>query len=232
MSEQFETFLTMARQMQFQDRLDPVAFLAELPTRQSIIAAMTRWDLIYHNISHAVEIGHIEFIESGSNWSFDDMLFHYLFSFYHDVVYIQGHKDNEEKSADRFVSDSYTLFSPQTRADYQPVIRDVEKAIRLSANHFQESAFSVNDRIARALDADLAGLAGAPSLFNLNSMKLRAEHAKLSDEAWREGRKNWLASVSGKRIFRTDVNGREARAQENIKNDLALMESGHGTILT
>jgi predicted metal-dependent HD superfamily phosphohydrolase len=205
----------------------PAEFLARLPTREKVIDMMTEKVRIYHNLSHAMDLARLAFCDYKDNLSTeDDLRFHYYAAFYHDIIYVPGAKDNEEKSISEFIKDLDVIFQSHYHGDAS-IIDDVLQAIRLSANHFQEKAYSetVSKRVRQFLDYDLYGLAAPKAEYQINTQKIRLEFNEVSPKDWTAGRKAWIkSSFAAPRIFRFNSHKEDA-AQRNLALELASLYS-------
>ncbi len=196
--------------------MTPYQFLASLATSGSIIKHMTESHRVYHNLNHAMEIAWLGYGEKGllENKS-KDLVFHYFASFYHDIIYIPGDKDNELKSANFFVDDMALLGYKEID---QEIFSDVYKAIIQSADHFDKNHYST-DRVGRFLDFDLWGLGDEPNQYDINTAKLRLEFAHVNDEDWKNGRMEWInKALDAPSIFRQHTD-REKKASANLRRE-------------
>lgn len=134
----------------------------------------------------------------------------------HDVVYEPGADDNEERSA-RWL---------EQRLPQDPDVAEAARLVRMTANHDPAEG----DRRAAILsDADMAILAAAPARYRDYVAAVRAEHAGVSEAAWRRGRGAFLADVlSRPRIFATPEGWTcwEQAARTNIARERSVLTAG------
>lgn len=135
---------------------------------------------------------------------------------YHDIIYIPGRKDNEERSAR--LAHSACIWGEIPFAD------DVERIV-LATRHDRPP----NDELeALAVDADLAILGQQPRVFDAYEQRLRQEYWLVSDEQFREGRavalRHFLSRpcVFSTRLFQDKY---ESQARQNMERSLAACEA-------
>jgi len=126
-----------------------------------------------------------------------------LAAFYHDVVYIPGHKDNEDKSLQIFM---------QTFKGDPFMAKKIGEMIECT-----KSRKKPQDPLLRIFwDADNAGFIGSYEKFFEIEKKIRAEFSHLSQETYKKGRIDFLKSCLG-------IMG--PKADENIKRLLQYIET-------
>jgi predicted metal-dependent HD superfamily phosphohydrolase len=129
---------------------------------------------------------------------------------YHDVIYDPKAKDNEEQSA-RFVRDVLLRAGASNR-----LIASVTAFILATKKHVVDPS----DRdTATLIDIDLSILGSDPKRFAVYERGIRREYGFVSDEAYREGRGNFLKGMLAReRIFTTRFFRKrlETRARKNM----------------
>lgn len=202
----------------------PTDYLFSMRTGPKIVSEMTRSDLVYHNISHALELAQIAY--NTIDLSEDDMHFYYLSAFYHDIVYHPSRSDNELQSAEMFARDVRVLqydlrLSPET-------LSDITNAILLTKDHFDSQAYGdqLQWRVQRFLDLDLLILAADNADYDRYVGKVRLEYSSVSDEDWRTGRIKFLCKVLNvPRIFRTMKARYDINARANMERELRNLDN-------
>lgn len=135
---------------------------------------------------------------------------------YHDVIYLPGAPDNEQRSADWFRRWADSRIATDQR------ICDMI----LATKHTQVPA-ETDARF--AADIDLAMLGGQRARFRDDGARLRAERPDLDDETYARQERTLLANLLAQaRIYHTDVFHRrcEARARRNLAWRLGLSIDG------
>lgn len=135
-------------------------------------------------------------------------------AWYHDIVYVAGARDNEERSAERARED---LAAMDAEAG---LVARVMRLIRATASH--TTAKGDGDDLV-FLDADFSILGSAPDAYLRYVAAVRKEYADIDDAAWRNGRGAFLALAIGQpRVFRTEIfeTAYGARARANMKTEL------------
>ena len=152
---------------------------------------------------------------------------------YHDSIYDMTRRDNEDRSADFWLSAckevtlSYndkvwvaeTISATGNHLGYHPSV-DVEHPNRADRSALRERA-----RV-WVLDLDLSPLAEAEANFDHNTACLRREAGKISDPDWRAGQRKFLSPLlDAPKIFRTPTlhDVYEEPARRNIERLLARL---------
>lgn len=137
----------------------------------------------------------------------------FLAALYHDCVYEPGSKTNEEESAEFAETELQKLGVPV--ADRQK-IRDYILATKHTDN--------LTDPIAMYVaDADLAGLGFSSEIYKKNTLAIRSEFSKFSDDQWKAGRIEFITALLAKpKLYYTDEFRRlfEDTARTNLQNEL------------
>jgi predicted metal-dependent HD superfamily phosphohydrolase len=204
--------------------MTPYQFIGSVETREKIIQHMTEPHRVYHNLNHAIEVAWLGYGSRGLlDSNIKDLLFHYFASFYHDIIYVPGNKDNEQKSANMFVDDMMLLgYKEMNKEDFS----DVYTAIIQSADHFNSKHYST-DRVGRFLDYDIWGLGSEPEQYVINSQKLRLEFTDVSDEDWRKGRMEWIdKALDAPSIYRQHTD-REKTASANLRREFNYLKDNY-----
>lgn len=132
---------------------------------------------------------------------------------FHDVIYICGDADNEQRSAEWFAEKAAGAFPPE-------VVREVEGYI-MSTTHREMPG----DQGAKfVVDVDLSGLGMEARMFWRDGNNIRKEAAGLSDAEFARGQGGFLRMLlKRERIFLTPFfhDLYEARARRNIRVALA-----------
>ncbi len=158
----------------------------------------------YHNIDHLRQI--LMDLEKKKRFvlpiHWDALV---LAAFYHDAVYIPGHKDNEDKSLQIFM---------QTFQGDPFMAKKIGEMIECTK--FRKKP---NDPLLKIFwDADNAGFVGSYEKFFEVEKKIRAEFSHLSHETYKKGRIEFLKSCLG-------IMG--PKADENIKKLLHYIETNY-----
>ena len=193
----------------------PHIFLCKLPSGPDIVMRMTEPNRVYHSLSHAIDLAFMSFEYLRG----PDLRFYYLASFYHDIVYRVGARDNEELSAKMFTDDVPKIDEQESMPP--DLVVDVARAIRLTKNHFVADAYAQNERISKFLDMDLLVLASPKDHYDQYVAKIRMEHSHVGESDWRQGRSAFLrTALNTPKIFRTMTDTTDAAARANIEREL------------
>ena len=170
----------------------------------------------YHNTSHLEELfGWAERLDShlesraSVHWAI----------FYHDIIYVPGNADTEERSA---------ALAEQRLPELgvgAEATRHVAAWIRASKSHVLEAPFDTND--ARLfLDMDLAVLGSDAQRYERYTAQIRQEFKRFPDLLYKPGRRKVLKHFLAKdRIYATDHMHQllDAAARRNLSNELASL---------
>lgn len=136
--------------------------------------------------------------------------------FYHDIVYIPGRKDNEEKSAEVAKEHLQILNVPAL------TIATCTKMIKATKNHLPDEDPDVN----YFTDADLSVLGQPEEKYEIYRRQVRMEYAFLSDEEFNAGRRTVLKQfLAMENIFKTEHFRKrfEKKARGNIGRELGFV---------
>jgi len=128
---------------------------------------------------------------------------------YHDIVYIPGRADNEEKSAS-------IAAAGLKQAGLGPECESAVEDLILSTKH-KAPGRNIDAKIIQ--DLDLAVLGMSRKTFYLYDKQIRAEYSGIPDEEFRRGRRAFLQTLLAREhIFNTDTFQAkyEASARENV----------------
>lgn len=134
----------------------------------------------------------------------------------HDVVYVPGAPDNEQRSADWF-----RRWANARIASAQQICEVILATKHAQAPVEMDACFGA--------DIDLAMLGGERARFRDDGARLRAERPDLDDEAYARQERTLLESLlKRERIYHTDVfhTRCEARARSNLSWRLGLSIPG------
>lgn len=137
---------------------------------------------------------------------------------FHDAVYDPKRTDNELKSAEFWIR-------KMTGYLVGDLLQWGKMAILATINHFPNP----DSDIQLLLDLDLASLGAPWERFCEDTHKIRQEYAHVSDQEFRDGRKQFLQKMLDRpRIYGTEYwyNLFEERARENMKKAIKLLP-GH-----
>ena len=182
-------------------------------TGRALLASWTEPHRRYHDLGHLSGVlGYVDELASYAN----DADAVRLAAWYHDAVYA-GRPDDEEQSARKAEAD---LASLGVRAD---LIAEVGRLVRMTVEHDP----APGDRNGEVLsDADLAVLATAPAHYRHNSAAIRAEYARVPEDAFRAGRAHIIeALLAGPALYRTPMARKrwEQAARANLAAELQTL---------
>lgn len=201
--------------------------------------------LAYHNWAHITEMlrnldTHFKNYLNEENYNLlrDAIIFH-------DIIYVPGAVDNEEKSARAYVLHQTTqnidygsmISSPAKRVLStvplnQPVPEETNPVYRLIMSTKTHTAVKAENLQLHMLskilvDLDLWGLGDSWLLYALNGNAIRKEFldAGISEEQFNHGRKEWIRRfLERDRIYLTEFcEDRELRATYNLKKELFIL---------
>ncbi|WP_197379133.1 HD domain-containing protein [Mycolicibacterium mengxianglii] len=180
-------------------------------TGRALLARWTEPHRRYHAVSHLR--GVLASVEELVDYAADADAVR-LAAWYHDAVYA-GRPDDEECSAQLAEADLAALGVAPA------LVAEVARLIRMTLEHNP----APGDRNAEVLsDADLAVLALPPQEYQHNSALIRAEHAHVTEDAFRTGRSKVIEDLlAGPGLYRTPRGRRqwEAAARANMQAELA-----------
>jgi predicted metal-dependent HD superfamily phosphohydrolase len=124
----------------------------------------------YHNWDHIQEMLNLGYFIFGDDWGRKQV----AATLFHDAVYTPGSPDNEEASAQLWLTWSKSVAVSYTDSD----VTDVACMIRATAHHFEDEVpFDVPPETASFLDIDLARLASnSRILFVVHQLAIVYEH--------------------------------------------------------
>lgn len=166
----------------------------------------------YHTLDHISEmlslLNDSDCTEPVARWA----------TWYHDIIYLPGHKDNEESSALKAASSLNSLGIDEG------VVQLVQSIILATQSHLS-SANSSNCLLA-VLDADMAILGSSQDNYIEYCHAVSMEFGHIPKALYRQGRRKFLQSVdSQESIYQTAwFHDRfEQQARENIKQELTKL---------
>jgi len=212
-----------------EDRRDFATLLARVPlcdrAKAEVTAMMATSDRHYHGVGHLALLWrrHRRYAAAeGLDAPAIETLIACAIA-YHDCVYARGRRDNEERSAEAWLSASAgSSLSDEDRAW-------VADTIRATADHLaypDPAADAPLRERARVwvLDLDLTPLGEAAADFDRNTELLRLEVPHLTDAQYDAGRLGFLRKISAApRVYRTPTLAAEfeAQARANFARQLA-----------
>ncbi len=165
----------------------------------------------YHDAQHIAELlAWFDWVAREVGWQRPTDV--YLAIMFHDAVYDPRATDNEARSADL------------ARA-HGANARTVE-LIQLTARHGALTPEALDADARHFLDCDTAILGAEPAAFDRYDAAIRAEYAHVPDDAYRAGRRAFLARMQAQpRIFLSDLfHARlDAAARANLTRALARL---------
>jgi predicted metal-dependent HD superfamily phosphohydrolase len=170
----------------------------------------------YHNTTHIAELLRwFDTIADDVGWSEPEDV--YTAILFHDAIYVPGAKDNEAKSAG---------WAQRAIAEHALPCRAhrVVEMIELTAQHGRLA--SARGDTALFLDSDMAIVAAPSAVYREYAQQIRREYAAIPDDAYRAGRRAFLASVAAKpRIFFTEYfhTRLDAQARGNLADEIATL---------
>lgn len=190
------------------------------PILAEIVAAYGDGARAYHGLEHVLAVAR-EFaaLHALDAWERPREVF--LALLYHDAVYVPGAGDNEIKSA--------ALARSALAAWLADAGLDAERIAALilaTARHGALTAAEVDPEAALFLDCDMAVLGAPAGAYDAYERGIAAEYAGVPQEAFRAGRRAFLAGLLAKpRIFLSDrFHARlDAAARENLSRALAVI---------
>jgi predicted metal-dependent HD superfamily phosphohydrolase len=177
-------------------------------------------DLPYHNFLHAIGVM-MEVWELAREAALDvDIAIVNQAALWHDVIYVPGAKDNEERSA-QF---AYVATVDRDRSG----AAEVARLIRLTKNHLPGPLDLAGALIC---DADLAGFAKPFTEFSINNERIAEEFDRAGlGAAFDKGRAEFLRTMKGRADaeclfnFPVRLEERNATASDNIAKALLNLE--------
>lgn len=172
----------------------------------------------YHNATHIAEVlGWFDRVADDVGWHQPAEV--YLAIVFHDAIYEPGAKDNEARSAAWARS---AALDGELGAGVAVDRARVAQLVELTARH--GSVTAADHDAALFLDSDMAIVGSPPATFAAYDAAIAAEYAQVPRDAYRAGRRAFLAGLLGKpRIFLTDYfhASLDAQARANLAAALA-----------
>ena len=138
--------------------------------------------------------------------------------FFHDVIYVPGAKDNEEKSA-------ALCLKVLSEGDVDSsIINEIYLLIRCTDHLTSMQNHSVERQV--ITDVDLAPLGYVPEEFDETCQKIRLEYKKFPDDQYAAGRKEFFQALLDRQtIFCMSYfqNHLEAQARANLKREISRL---------
>jgi predicted metal-dependent HD superfamily phosphohydrolase len=162
----------------------------------------------YHNLAHIDELlAWFDRVADDVGWKRPAEV--YAAILFHDAIYVPGAMDNEARSADWARREGFGTAAAEM--------------IRMTASHTSHPG--ADHDAAHFLDSDLAILGAPPAAFAAYDAAIAREYGHLPAEAYRAGRRAFLASLAGRpRIFLTDYFHARLDAQARANLAAALAE--------
>ena len=135
---------------------------------------------------------------------------------FHDVIYVPGAKDNEQKSADLFGQLFVTILAPENLNRIKSLILSTTHNTELTTN---DEKFMV--------DIDLSSFAASNKQYQKNNLNLRKEQLNLSDYDFNKKQLSLLnLIIKRERIFKTRFfyENLEQAARVNIKQHKIVLQ--------
>lgn len=139
-------------------------------------------------------------------------------TWYHDIIYKPGHKDNEQKSALKAASALLLLGINES------IVQRVQSIILATQSHLPSEGSS--DCMLSVLDADMAILGSSQDSYIEYCLAVSMEFGHIPKALYQQGRSKFLQSVfSQERIYQTAwfYDRFEHQARENIKQELTKL---------
>lgn len=175
---------------------DPL-FYDKIPStlRRKITKAYREPSRKYHNQWHLTKIWSLYLAMFRDDEQIKQKIFYT--TIFHDLVYVPGAKDNEEKSAEIFMKFSDGIFSNPNR-------EEIELVILATKDHTNPNHDSLPEWGKIFLDLDLYELASFPEIYRQNSELIRQEFLPfITPEEFEEGRQKFLKlMLDSPKIFR------------------------------
>ena len=201
----------------------PLALPASLTI--DILARYGETHRAYHDTAHIAELlGWFDVLAegpSGTGWRQPKEV--YVAILFHDIIYVPGAKDNEQRSAELARAHAAALGADGGR---------VAHLIELTARHgaLVPEDVAGDPDAAHFLDVDMAVLGAAPGAFDTYDANVRFEYSEVPLRAYRAGRAAFLAGILAKpRIYLSSFfhSLLDAQARANLSRALeALVAQG------
>lgn len=138
--------------------------------------------------------------------------------FIHDIVYEIGATDNESRSA-AYGRERLPAFRLTERS-----VSLITEIVDLTSSHHYDGD---NETVKSCLDADMAILGSTPDRYCEYITLLREEYRQVDDDAWRQGRRQFLNATLASPIFLTQSAKQafEIQARKNIKAELDALSN-------
>jgi len=180
------------------------------PIAVELTAAYGEPQRAYHNMAHIAELLRwFDTVDTDVGWQHPADV--YTAILFHDAIYVPGAKDNEARSAEW-----------ARRSGLPADLTRVGELIELTAQH-GKLVSAIGDT-ALFLDSDMAIVASPTPAYLEYAQRIRREYAAVPADAYRAGRRAFLASVAAKpRIFFSDYfhDRLDAQARHNLATELA-----------
>ncbi len=164
----------------------------------------------YHNLVHIAYMIDKAYQFKDELMDFDTILFSI---FYHDIIYVRGRQDNEQKSAERAVERLTNLGVPGAKTE------KCQQQIQATQTH---ADIQDNDT-AYLLDFDLSILGETTDKYREYAHQIRKEYSDYPDADYAVGRKMVINHfLEMERIFKTNslYNLYEQNARKNLNLEL------------
>jgi predicted metal-dependent HD superfamily phosphohydrolase len=172
----------------------------------------------YHTIVHVVEVARwYQVVARGPGWTRPREVF--LAVLFHDIVYVAGARDNEQRSAAAAV-DAVQRWLGDADIDTAHVVQLIE----LTARHGGLSVDDVDAEAALFLDCDMAVLGAPPELYAHYEQGVAAEYLTVyPPELYAHGRRRFVEGLlARKRIYLSPLfhDRLEEQARANLRSAL------------
>ncbi|MET9731327.1 hypothetical protein ABZZ79_11920 [Streptomyces sp. NPDC006458] len=180
---------------------------------------LTRWQepqRHYHTLAHLTSV--LDHVDTLERYAADADVVR-LAAWFHDAVYLPDRSENEERSARLAERALPEAGVPEEKT------AEVARLVRLTVTHDPGE----DDFDGQVLcDADLAVLAGPPSVYAAYTAAVREEYHFVPNDAFRAGRSDILRQLLGlPRLFHTPYGERhwEATARYNLRGELEMLST-------
>jgi predicted metal-dependent HD superfamily phosphohydrolase len=173
----------------------------------------------YHNLQHIQAL--LDFCDNYAAQLMDADVVAFSI-FYHDIIYNVLRKDNEPRSAQLAVTRLQSLSVPPEKT------AQVKLYIEATQTHAIMATVTHTGDLQLFLDFDMSILGAGWAAYEAYTQQVRREYRIYPDKIYYPGRKQFLQHcLQAEHIFQTPVFGDryEARARENMKQELAAMNS-------
>jgi pantetheine-phosphate adenylyltransferase len=170
----------------------------------------------YHNIHHIyVMLNYLNLAKDSLNLTVEEEALLTIAILFHDIVYVAGKDDNEEKSFKYFLDHYGDALNKSYLNEINRIILSTKRTLN------DTSKLS-------ALIQDLDMIEGSFNVdtYYRNSRLIRKEYSMYNDDQWRKGRIDFLRSNIDKKIFFSELfKVNEVILQDNMRLELEHLEN-------